>query len=799
MSLGQKNPGHVNYRDSKLTRILKPSLSGNARMAVICCISPSDNYIDETRSTLQFATRAKLVKTNAVTNEIVESDAGVIAKLRLDLERSRLENERLESQVRELQLGTPANLDSNVNIGDESVRRELDNLKRFLFDDSQRCGDERFASHSKFFTDQDIISNKRFDEKHASAVKDDSCRPKSDSADELLRIALASKAKQVKELQEELVGSQSSKKHEHSRFSLAAYQDIDNYKLQNEELEAKLSTANSLIASLGKQIDELSSHKNDALDWIEELFAKSEQKDMQVTRANKERDDALDKCKTTASELNKTKKLLEFTIGEKEDAEARMKAMRSEVDALKYCVNSNNSVAEGTALLKQEISNLERDIIDVKSERDELAVQNDELLSKSSIDANKIVELEHKCHMLQTNQSGFMQSEEMKEVNEGLQFQVSQLKRQLQSQKESHCVYEEENRVLVERVELVETELSKARMELQVKSEELDDMEFNLERERKAKEKEIALLRNQVKTSCVNSNETHRLAERLEATEKELATKSKALDEAICKYEREKEQLVEDVKALRNRVQELEGAASHSVNIYELQCIKEENSSLKSELSCMKRQVLANNKESDELRLLRMQLKSAKQSIAECDAELRQREEMTKHADIETQKLRDQLERTHQRTIDAEKANVSLTKRDKELRESVSRVRELVDSLASENANLKEKNDSYRRKLSERDTRSRELENLFRSAMNERDTALRQLKESTAALRELKESTEKMKYKFESLNKAKDNADLERENMCLRLDKMAGEFQIILPGTFFLSLVYALTFFYLAL
>jgi chromosome segregation ATPase len=213
----------------------------------------------------------------------------------------------------------------------------------------------------------------------------------------------------------------------------------------------------------------------------------------------------------------------------------------------------------------------------------------------------------------------------------------------------------------------------------------------------------------------------------------------------------------------------------------------------------MKRQVLANNKESDELRLLRMQLKSAKQSIAECDAELRQREEMTKHADIETQKLRDQLERTHQRTIDAEKANVSLTKRDKELRESVSRVRELVDSLASENANLKEKNDSYRRKLSERDTRSRELENLFRSAMNERDTALRQLKESTAALRELKESTEKMKYKFESLNKAKDNADLERENMCLRLDKMAGEFQIVLPGTFFLSLVYALTFFYLAL
>ena len=113
MSLGQKNPGHVNYRDSKLTRILKPSLSGNARMAVICCISPSDNYIDETRSTLQFATRAKLVKTNAIANEVVESDSDVIAKLRLDLEKARVANESLETQVRKLQLSAATNVTVN--------------------------------------------------------------------------------------------------------------------------------------------------------------------------------------------------------------------------------------------------------------------------------------------------------------------------------------------------------------------------------------------------------------------------------------------------------------------------------------------------------------------------------------------------------------------------------------------------------------------------------------------------------------------------------------------------------------
>lgn len=36
-------PGtHVSFRDSKLTRLLQPSLSGNAKMAVVCCVTPSE-------------------------------------------------------------------------------------------------------------------------------------------------------------------------------------------------------------------------------------------------------------------------------------------------------------------------------------------------------------------------------------------------------------------------------------------------------------------------------------------------------------------------------------------------------------------------------------------------------------------------------------------------------------------------------------------------------------------------------------------------------------------------------------
>lgn len=56
---------HIPYRDSKLTRLLQPALSGNSRVAVVCTISPDIEQATETLSTLKFAKRAKMVVTKA--------------------------------------------------------------------------------------------------------------------------------------------------------------------------------------------------------------------------------------------------------------------------------------------------------------------------------------------------------------------------------------------------------------------------------------------------------------------------------------------------------------------------------------------------------------------------------------------------------------------------------------------------------------------------------------------------------------------------------------------------------------
>lgn len=96
-SLGQQHQPHINFRDSKLTRILQPSLSGNARMAVICCATPSEVFIEETRSSLQFASRAKLVKTRAQINEVLD-DQAVIKRLKRELADARRTADEFRTQ-----------------------------------------------------------------------------------------------------------------------------------------------------------------------------------------------------------------------------------------------------------------------------------------------------------------------------------------------------------------------------------------------------------------------------------------------------------------------------------------------------------------------------------------------------------------------------------------------------------------------------------------------------------------------------------------------------------------------------
>ncbi|KAL7281993.1 hypothetical protein ACG7TL_003460 [Trametes sanguinea] len=74
----------IPYRDSVLTWLLKDSLGGNSKTAMIAAISPADVQYEETLSTLRYADQAKKIKNKAVINE--DPNAKLVRELKEELE-----------------------------------------------------------------------------------------------------------------------------------------------------------------------------------------------------------------------------------------------------------------------------------------------------------------------------------------------------------------------------------------------------------------------------------------------------------------------------------------------------------------------------------------------------------------------------------------------------------------------------------------------------------------------------------------------------------------------------------------
>lgn len=82
---------HVPYRNSKLTRILKDSLSGGCRTSIITTCSLDRNDVHETLSTIKFAVRAKRIKNKKRLTNHQDTPEEVIASLRRELAQTKKE------------------------------------------------------------------------------------------------------------------------------------------------------------------------------------------------------------------------------------------------------------------------------------------------------------------------------------------------------------------------------------------------------------------------------------------------------------------------------------------------------------------------------------------------------------------------------------------------------------------------------------------------------------------------------------------------------------------------------------
>ncbi|KAH6762178.1 P-loop containing nucleoside triphosphate hydrolases superfamily protein [Perilla frutescens var. hirtella] len=90
--------GHIPYRDSKLTRLLRDSLGGRTKTCIIATVSPAVHCLEETLSTLDYAHRAKHIKNKPEVNQkmmkstLIKDLYGEIERLKAEVYATREKN-----------------------------------------------------------------------------------------------------------------------------------------------------------------------------------------------------------------------------------------------------------------------------------------------------------------------------------------------------------------------------------------------------------------------------------------------------------------------------------------------------------------------------------------------------------------------------------------------------------------------------------------------------------------------------------------------------------------------------------
>ena len=141
----RKQAVHLPYRDSKLTRILEEPLSGNAFVAIICTISPSDRCVEESTNTLRFASRAKKVTLSAQVNE----SGSFMMIQQYETEINNLKKKIAEMESR-LNRNTPVSREMEEAVMDDreerdSILRMIEEMNRYIIKADGQMRDERSA------------------------------------------------------------------------------------------------------------------------------------------------------------------------------------------------------------------------------------------------------------------------------------------------------------------------------------------------------------------------------------------------------------------------------------------------------------------------------------------------------------------------------------------------------------------------------------------------------------------------------------------------------------------------------
>jgi hypothetical protein len=118
-----RKDGHVPYRDSTLTMLLRSSLGGRCVTNVIVCVSPEQEHEDESRCTLRFGQRMTGVTSSGVVNKTIDvgREKGIVER---QLKQLRRELRDLDARGQGSTTGKSSNIAANKLILENMAKLE---------------------------------------------------------------------------------------------------------------------------------------------------------------------------------------------------------------------------------------------------------------------------------------------------------------------------------------------------------------------------------------------------------------------------------------------------------------------------------------------------------------------------------------------------------------------------------------------------------------------------------------------------------------------------------------------------
>ena len=147
---------YVSYRDSKLTEILSECLGGNSKTYIVANVSPFAANCEETYSTLQFASRAMIIRTSAKKNEKISSKI-------FNKDNQEEDNDKIYQNKNDI--NNPINVNQkgnmkNNNINDMSKGMNIGNRERGL----DKSGFSKlFLNNGNFKEEEKIMEGRKED------------------------------------------------------------------------------------------------------------------------------------------------------------------------------------------------------------------------------------------------------------------------------------------------------------------------------------------------------------------------------------------------------------------------------------------------------------------------------------------------------------------------------------------------------------------------------------------------------------------------------------------------------------